>query len=150
MRPHGIVVLTPLFDEYPGLFQRAEYLAIEQLVSELAVEAFIVSILPWASWFDEEGLHADPLKPFAQGQSDKLRTIVGSNVSRHTMLQHCVGDGVEDVTRPQLALHLDGQALAGVLIDEREHPERGSVMRSILDEVIRPDMVLVLWPEPHA
>ena len=58
-------MLTPLLDQYPGLFHRAENLAIEQLISELAVEAFIVSILPWASWFDEEGLHTDPLKPFA-------------------------------------------------------------------------------------
>lgn len=64
MRPHRIVVLAPLFDQCPGLFQRAEYLAIEQLVSELAIEAFIVSILPRTSWFDEEGLYADPLKPF--------------------------------------------------------------------------------------
>ena len=68
-------MLTPLFDQYPGLLQRAENLPVEQLVPELAIEAFIVSILPWAAWFDKERLHADPLKPFPQGHGDKLWTI---------------------------------------------------------------------------
>ena len=63
MRPHGIVVLAPLFDQCLRLFQRAENFTIEQLISELAIEAFIVPVLPWASWFDEERLHADPFKP---------------------------------------------------------------------------------------
>ena len=75
MRPHRIVVLTPLFDQRLRLFQRAEYLSIEQLVSEFAVEAFIVSILPGTARFDEECLHTDPLKPFAKDYCDKLRAI---------------------------------------------------------------------------
>ena len=66
------------------------------------------------------------------------------------MLQHRISNGVQDVTGAQLALHFDGQAFAGVLIDERQHAERPSIMRAILDEVVGPDMVLVLWPQPHA
>ena len=150
MRPHRIIVLAPLFDEYSGLFQRAENLRVEQLVSELAVKAFIVSILPWASRFGEEHLHADPLKPFAQGRRDKLWAILGSDVFRHAMLQHRISKGVQDVTGAQFTLHFDGQAFAGVLIDECQQAERGAIMRSILDEVISPDMVPMLWSQPHA
>ena len=65
MRPYRIVMLTPLFDPYPSLFHRAENFPIEQLVSELAVEAFIVPVLLRTAGFDEEGLHADPLKPIS-------------------------------------------------------------------------------------
>ena len=68
-------MLAPVFDQRPGLFHRAENLPVEQLVSELAVEAFIVSILPRTSWFDKERLHADLFKPFPQGHGDKLWTI---------------------------------------------------------------------------
>ena len=143
-------MLTPLLDQCLGLFHRAENLPVEQLVSELAVEAFIVPVLPWATWLDKEGLHADPFKPFAKGYCDKLWTIVGSDIARHAMLQHCVGDSVQDIARAQLALHFDGQAFSSVLIDQRQHAERTSIMCSILDEVIGPDMVLMLRPEPHA
>lgn len=77
MRSQGVVVLAPLLEQYPGLFQREENLTIEQLISELAIESFIVSILLRTSAFDEESLHNDPFKPFPQGYSDKLWTIVG-------------------------------------------------------------------------
>lgn len=39
-------MLTPLLDQCPGLFHRAENLTVKQLISELAVEAFIVPVRP--------------------------------------------------------------------------------------------------------
>ena len=47
------------------------------------------------------------------------------------MLQHCVRNGVEDIARAELALHFDGQAFAGVIIDQSQHAERGAIMRAI-------------------
>ena len=38
MRPDRVVVATPAFDEDLGLAQRGEDLAVQQLISELAVE----------------------------------------------------------------------------------------------------------------
>ena len=48
VRSHGVVMPSPLFDQHRCLPQRVEDLAIQQLVPEFAVEAFIVSVLPRA------------------------------------------------------------------------------------------------------
>ena len=44
-----------------------EYLVIEQIASGLAVEALIVTVLPWRTRLDVECLYADPPKPVAHG-----------------------------------------------------------------------------------
>ena len=60
MRPDGVVVLPPAFDQHLGFVQRGEDLAVEKLVTQLAVEALVAAILPGASRFDEQGPYADP------------------------------------------------------------------------------------------
>lgn len=50
MGSDGVVVVTPLFDQDLGLSEAAEYLPVEQLVPQLAVEAFAIAILPGAAW----------------------------------------------------------------------------------------------------
>ena len=54
MRPDSVVLSAPVLDQNLSLFERAEDLNIEQTISELAVEAFTVSILPRAAGFDEQ------------------------------------------------------------------------------------------------
>ena len=47
VRSHGVVMPPPLFDQDRFFPQRVEDLAIQQLIPELAVEAFIVSVPLW-------------------------------------------------------------------------------------------------------
>ena len=61
-----------------------------------------------------------------------------------------VREHVDDVDRAQLPLHPDGQALAGELVDDVEHPVLAPVMRAVLDEVVGPDVVRALRPQPDA
>ena len=44
----------------------------------------------------------------------------------------------------------DGQALAGELVDDAQHPERLSIVGAVGDEVIGPDMVGTLRPQTDA
>ena len=60
---------------------------------------------------------------------------------RWTMLNEQIGQTVKHIVRVQLAPDDDGQAPSGELVDHRQHTERLSVMRSIHDEVIGPDVV---------
>ena len=46
VRPDGIVVAAPFFDDNPDLLENIEYLAVEQLISEPRLEALAVAILP--------------------------------------------------------------------------------------------------------
>jgi hypothetical protein len=48
VRALGVVGDAPALDQHAGLGQGMEDLAIEQLVAQLAVEAFVVAILPRA------------------------------------------------------------------------------------------------------
>src|SRR5271167_3320809 len=46
MRPYRVVVHSPLFDHHLGLLQRIEDLALQAFISQLAVEALTVPVLP--------------------------------------------------------------------------------------------------------
>ena len=56
VRPDGIVMAPPLFDDDPGFFERVEYLAVEEFVPEPGVEAFAIAVFPRRAWLDVGGL----------------------------------------------------------------------------------------------
>ena len=69
---------------------------------------------------------------------------------RHAAQDEQVREHVDDVDRAQLAAHTNCQALAGELVDDVEHAVLASVVRAVLDEVVGPDVVGVLRPQPGA
>lgn len=75
MRPCGIVVAAPGLDQDLCLAQIEEDFPRQQLIAQLAVEAFAVAVLPRAAWCDVERLDADPFEPVSQGCRDKLGTL---------------------------------------------------------------------------
>jgi hypothetical protein len=52
----GVVEASPLFDQHLGLLECVEEFEVQALVSELAVKAFAITVLPGTSRFDEERL----------------------------------------------------------------------------------------------
>jgi hypothetical protein len=71
-------------------------------------------------------------------------------VSRHATQDEQVREHVDDIDGLELAIHPDGQALMGELIDDVEHPDLAPIVGAILDEVIRPHVIAILGPEPDA
>ena len=71
-------------------------------------------------------------------------------MSRHAAQDEQVREHANDVDRIQLAVHPDGQALPGELVDDVEHAILPPIVGAVLDEVIRPDMVRALRPKPDA
>jgi hypothetical protein len=67
-------------------------------------------------------------------------------------LDEQVGQHVEDVDRVELAADPDRQARAGEFIEDNKHAVFPSVMGTVLDEVVGPDMVGVgiFRPQPDA
>lgn len=150
MRADGVVVPPPLFDDDLGFSQRVEDLTVEQLVSELAVEAFIVAVLPRAAWFDEERADAQPGEPFAKRRGDELRAVVGPDVGRRSMLLEQVRHGLKDVLGMEPAGRADGQAFPRILVNHGQQAKLAAVMGAILHEVVGPDVMPILRPQPHA
>jgi len=69
---HLVVVAAPVFDHDPGLLERVEALAVEQLITQLAVESVAIAILPWTTRFDVSGLGSDGGDPILEHLGDEL------------------------------------------------------------------------------
>jgi len=48
-----------------------------------------------------------------------------------------------------LTSYLDTQALTGIFIDDVEYLESPATGRAVYHEIIAPDMILILRPEPY-
>src|SRR5690554_3476823 len=68
----------------------------------------------------------------------------------HTAQDKQVRQGVDDISRVELAIDADRQALPGELVDDVEHAELPAIVGPALNEVIGPDMVGVFGPKPDA
>ena len=63
MGSEGIVHPPPLLDGYRCLGQCVEDLTVQELVSQFAVEALVVAVLPRTARRDVEGLGPQPGQP---------------------------------------------------------------------------------------
>ncbi len=59
-----------------------------------------------------------------------------------------VGQNVDRIDRLELAGDTDRQTFVGELVEHVEHPILASIVGAILDEVIGPDMIALLRPQP--
>ena len=150
MRSHRVVVLPPSFDDDLGFLQRVEDFAIEQFVTKLRVEALAIAIFPRTAGHDVGGLGTDSGDPFTQRLGDELRAVVGSNVAGDAAQDEQIGNNVDHVDGLQLPAHPDGDAFPCELIDHVEHAEFSSIVGSILDEVVGPDMIGMLRSKTDA
>jgi hypothetical protein len=69
-------------------------------------------------------------------------------VPRWAALDEQLGQGRQHVVRAQPARRDDGQALPAVLVDHDQQAELAPVVGPLLDEVVGPDVVRPLRPQP--
>jgi hypothetical protein len=150
IRPDGVVGLLPTLDEHLGLEQGVERLPLQELVSELSVEALHVAVLPRRPRLDVQRLHADPSKPLPYARGGELASIVAADVLRHAPTHEQITQPLQHVLARELLGHVDRQALPRVLIHDRQHPDRTPVRRSVHHEVVAPHMVPMRRPQPDA
>ena len=134
-------MLSPAFDQHFGLLQCIEDFPVQQLIPKLAVEAFVVTVLPRTAGFNVEGFDAKPREPVTHDLGRELGTIVGSDMIRRPMPDEQVADTFQDLFRIQLSIHMDRQAPARELVDHRQHAKSPAVSGPIHDEIVGPNMV---------
>ncbi len=61
-----------------------------------------------------------------------------------------VSERVDDIDGLEPAVHPEGEAFAGELVDDVEHPILPPLMGAILDEVVGPDMVGIFGSQANA
>ena len=86
MRPLGVVVLLPAFDQELGFIQSVKNLAVEKFISELANERFHVAVLPRTAGFDEQCLDIQAFKPASYSLGCKLCSVIRADVSWNTFV----------------------------------------------------------------
>jgi hypothetical protein len=148
--PDGIVVAPPALDDDLSLPQGVENLSIEQFVTQACVEALDVAVLPRAARFDVGSLGADRGDPLPHRFGCKLRAVVGADMAWDTAQDEEVGQDIDDIDRLELSADADRQAFMGELIDDVEHAELAPLVGAVLNEVIGPDVIGMLWPQPDA
>lgn len=145
-----VEVTAPALDHNLRLPQAVEDLAVEQFVPKAGVEAFDKAVLPRAAGRDVGRLGADGRDPSLHCLGDEFWPIIRTNMAWHTAQDEKVGEDVDHVDGRQLTTDPDRQALVGEFVDDVEHPELPAVMRPVFDEIVGPDVVSVLWPQPDA
>ncbi len=150
MRSKGIVVDSPLLNQDFSLLQRVEHFAGKELVSQLGIEAFTITVLPWTARFDVEGLDAQPRKPGTQGLLNEFRAIVRPDVIRWPMFEEQICQDLQHNPGIKPTLYPYGQTFPCELINHTQHTEGAAIMGAIQNKVIAPHMVSVLWPQANA
>ena len=79
MRPDVIVLAKPYIDCSLGLMDSVEPIRIEDIISDCAVKAFIVTIFPRRAWIDLLWPNIHFSEPSLKMFSNELRAIVGAN-----------------------------------------------------------------------
>jgi hypothetical protein len=102
VRADGVVDLPPATDEHLRFKEGVEDFEVQQLVSQFAVEALHVAVIPWRSRLDGERLHPDPLEPFANPLGGELAAVVAADVVRHTVAEQNVMTEKPPVARSKL------------------------------------------------
>lgn len=133
MRPDGVVMPSPGFDQYTGFGQRVEDLTLEQLVAHQAVEGLAVAVFPRAARCDVERFHADLRQPLLDGRGDKFRTIVRPYVRRRAARDEQVRQCCQHIFMPELSRNDQGQALPAGFVDDGQDTELAAVMRKPFD-----------------
>jgi len=89
-------------------------------------------------------------QPFAPFLGHELRAVVRTDVFRDAVFDHRVGQYIDQAGAVDPAQHMNSKALACVFIDQVEHAHDPSIVGAGADEVIRPDVILMLRSQPHA
>src|ERR671921_858178 len=116
-------MVAPGADDDLSLLQAVEDLAFQALVPELPIEALAVAVLPRAARGNVQGLRPELLQPLAKSLGDHLGAVVTANMLRHARLEHGIRQGLDHAQAVDPPLHSERQALARVLVDERQNAQ---------------------------
>ena len=141
MRPEVVVELSPALDHGAGFAKVPEPLPVEALVSQLAIEALHEPVVPGLARRDEARAHVHVPKPLHDPGRGELGPLVGADELGFAVKAHQARERQDDVPRGDRRGNFDRQALAGVLIEDVEQPDRPLARQAVVHEVVGPDVV---------
>lgn len=141
-------MFAPLLDDDGGLLQAVEDLAIEKLVTQLAVEGLAIAILPGASGFG--------IERSGTNVANQLRTIFAV-ISAPLSDRTCSGTPRVSITlamvsmTPKLLIRraTGSQGIPGQTRRSGHQPKLAPIVSRSLDKVVATDMIAMLRPQSN-
>lgn len=118
MGPDGVVVLTPLLDEYLGLLEGGEDLPVEQFIPEAGIEAFDIPVLPRRSRCDVGGLGTNGSDPVSNDPGDELGAVIRSDILWRSAQDEQIRQSIHHIGGVEPAISPKHQGLPGELVDD--------------------------------
>src|SRR4030088_3189906 len=106
MRPDGVVVTPPTFDDDLRLSQCVEDLAVEQLIAQPGIKTLEKPVLPGPARRDVGGLCPDGTDPLLHRLGNELRTIIGTDMPGNAAQDEQVAEHIDDIDRLEPARYL--------------------------------------------
>src|SRR5262249_41649332 len=131
-----LVVLTPeQFDHDLRIDPVFEPMHVQTLVPELAVERFVHPVQPGLSRIGEGGVDVSLCQPPYDRSGNEFGAIVAPEVSGCSVHADKLREHFDDTGRTNAAGYIDGQALARILVDDRQTLQLLAVAAGIEDKV---------------
>src|SRR3954452_18778479 len=142
VRAFGIIFPLPQRAQLPGLGFALEFLAVEELVAELAVKRLRVTVLPGTRRRHVQRPGTGPLQPTPYHLGRELRPVVATAPGgRPSTPDRDLGQDDPDLLGGHAPACLQCQAFTGVLIDQTQPFETSTVTGTIEDKVPCPNVV---------
>src|SRR5262249_37326548 len=135
VRPNRVVLPPPPVRLRLRVRRRLKLPAVEELVSQPAVERLDEPILPRAGRGHRARLRARLGQPTAQRLVDDLRAVVAAQPLRRSAAGHDSAQGPPDYLPAYRVSDDQGQALPGVFVHQRQALERSARPRPVEDQV---------------
>jgi len=114
---------------------------VEAVIAEGAIEALDEGVLHRFARLDMMESNAGALSPEVEGFAGELRAIVHGDDLRKTTRESQALENGNDGGPADGGVDMDGQTLAGEVIDERQAAEAATGGQLVLDKVHRPAFI---------
>jgi hypothetical protein len=138
--PTLVVFVTIVFDHHARFCQRPESLSVQTLVAEATVEALHEAVLPRATRLNVDRLNLVLRQPSLDRLRDELGPVVRPQVLGSAVLFDGFLQPRQYVRGAQRSVGPQDMALAGVFVQDGQHPQRPAAHGRIGDEVPGPDV----------
>lgn len=148
VRALAVIVLSPLFDDELGLLECVEDFAVEQVIAEARIEALAIPILSGRARCDVGGLGSRSADPVPNLLCNELWPVVGTDECWRPPQDAEIRQRIHHINGVQFPADPDRQRLPSELIDDVQCAIDPPIVSPVLDKVIGPNMIGMLWPEP--
>jgi hypothetical protein len=135
-----MVLLSPLVHDTPGFVDRCKQPAMQTTIAQAPVQALVMSVLPRTPRINKVGIDRRCAKPGRHPLGHALRAIRTFDIARGPTVDTPPWQHLDDIFSRERSRPVDGQALTGVFLEDREALEPPALCGLVMDDSLAPDM----------